>query len=73
MKIKIFSLFTKDHYENQESVTLFTYPAIFFFYSAFVSMHFSEAKSTVETGLKCIYVHIHPARNGQLVETCMLD
>ena len=47
-----FLVCSHDHYENQESVTLFPFPA--------------KVKSTAETGLKCICVYIHPARNSSM-------
>ena len=43
-------------------------PAIFVSCSVFVSMYCFEAKSTAETGLKCICVYIHPALNSSRSE-----
>jgi hypothetical protein len=40
----------------------------FLFSSSFVSMHCSQAKSTAETCLKCICVHINPAPNSSQSE-----
>ena len=53
---------------SYKSFNLFPSPAIFFFYSAFVSMHYFEAKNTAETGQKCICVYIHPASNSSRSE-----
>ncbi len=44
-----------------KSFDLFPLPAIVVFNRALSSMRCSEKKRAAETGLECIFVHIHPA------------
>ena len=65
MKIEFFSVITQDQCKNYNSFYLFPLLAIFFLYSAFLSMHFFEAirARLHENGLNFICVYIHLALN----------